>query len=69
MAELYDKPAKAVDVLRRTDGHGDEVVVEEKSPGVRRIEAISSCFTSWHKWMLFTSIFLVACESCLGPPT
>jgi SIT family siderophore-iron:H+ symporter-like MFS transporter len=59
MSELYDKPAKAADVVR-ADGSGD-VVVEEKSPGVRRIEAISSCFTSWHKWTLFISIFLVAC--------
>jgi SIT family siderophore-iron:H+ symporter-like MFS transporter len=58
MSELYDKPAKAADVVR-ADGSGD-VVVEEKSPGVRRIEAISSCFTSWHKWTLFISIFLVA---------
>ncbi|CAK9786879.1 putative Siderochrome-iron uptake transporter [Cutaneotrichosporon oleaginosum] len=57
MAELYDKPAKAADVVR-TDG--SDVVVETKSPGVRRIEAISSCFTSWHKWTLFISIFLVA---------
>lgn len=61
MAELYDKPAKAADVIRAVDGHHD-VVVDEKSPGVRRIEAISSCFESWHKWMLFVSIFFVACE-------
>lgn len=59
MDKLYDKPAKAADVVRAGDG---DVVVEEKSPGVRRIEAIASCFSSWHKWTLFISIFLVACE-------
>ncbi|BEJ14722.1 hypothetical protein CspHIS471_0404890 [Cutaneotrichosporon sp. HIS471] len=56
MAELYDKPAKATDL----DTDVSDVVVEDKSPGVRRIEAISSCFTSWHKWTLFLSIFFVA---------
>lgn len=37
----------------------------DKSPGVRRIEAIGSCFTSWHRWVLFTFIFLVACKYTL----
>lgn len=31
-----------------------------KSPGVRRIEAISSCFTTWHKAALFFGVFLIA---------
>jgi SIT family siderophore-iron:H+ symporter-like MFS transporter len=44
--DLYSKPAAGVD----------------KSPGVRRIEAISSCFKKWHKAFLFFFIFLVACE-------
>ncbi|ORX38194.1 siderochrome-iron uptake transporter [Kockovaella imperatae] len=38
----------------------------DKSPGVRRIEAISKCFTSWHLYVLFISIFFVSCEwGCL----
>lgn len=34
--------------------------VAYKSPGVRRIEAISSCFTTWHKAALFFGVFLIA---------
>lgn len=36
--------------------------VEDKSPGVLRVEAIASVFTSWHRWLLFFSLFIVACE-------
>ena len=32
----------------------------DKSPGVKRIEAISASFTRWSKISLFVSIFLVA---------
>lgn len=39
-----------------------EATMYEKSPGVRRIEAISSCFTKWHRVLLFVSIFLLACK-------
>ncbi|KAK9900499.1 MFS general substrate transporter [Cystobasidium minutum MCA 4210] len=35
-------------------------LLDKVSPGVRRIQAISSCFTTWHRWVLFVSIFLVA---------
>ena len=60
MSKLYSNPADPVDVAH-ADGHGD-VVIEEKSPGVRRIEAVSSCFTAGHRIVLFVSIFFVACE-------
>lgn len=35
---------------------------DDKSPGVLRVEAIAKTFTSWHKVILFFSLFLVACE-------
>lgn len=35
--------------------------VEDKSPGVLRVEAIASVFTSWHRWLLFFFLFIVAC--------
>ena len=31
-----------------------------KSPGVQRIEAITSCQTKWHKAALFFGVFLLA---------
>jgi len=32
----------------------------DKSPGVRRIEAISACFTRWHLVVLFITILLIS---------
>ena len=32
----------------------------DKSPGVKRIEAIAKCFESWHLYVLFITIFLIA---------
>ncbi|ORY32150.1 major facilitator superfamily protein [Naematelia encephala] len=49
------------EIAAELEKQGDnDTVFGDKSPGVRRIEAISSCFSSWHRWVLFTSIFLVA---------
>lgn len=47
----------------RSNGVIDEKtakVVYEKSPGILRIEAITSTFTRWHLAWLFFAIFLVA---------
>jgi len=44
--------------LSATDGS----TTTSKSPGVQRIEAISSSFTPVSKTILFAGIFLVACE-------
>ncbi|WVQ85771.1 hypothetical protein IAT38_007938 [Cryptococcus sp. DSM 104549] len=51
--------------LRKTlepaeDEAGAETAFGSKSPGVRRIEAIATCFESWHKYVLFGSIFFIA---------
>ena len=46
--------------------HGDNGSISGRpllsglSPGVQRIEVISSCFESWHRWVLFGRIFLVS---------
>ncbi|WWD20507.1 hypothetical protein CI109_104983 [Kwoniella shandongensis] len=54
---IYPDP----EVKRQIEIQGDtETAFGDKSPGVRRIEAISSCFESWHKWVLFASVFFVA---------
>ncbi|WWC92118.1 uncharacterized protein L201_007072 [Kwoniella dendrophila CBS 6074] len=54
---LYPK----FEVEKELEKQGDnETAFGDKSPGVRRIEAIASCFTTWHKWVLFISVFLVA---------
>lgn len=37
--------------------------VFEKSPGVLKIEAISSVFTHWYLWVLFLFVFLISCKS------
>lgn len=50
--------------LPRTDADPDA-----KSPGVARIEAISSMFKRWHFWVLFVGIFLVSCTSSHPLPT
>ncbi|WVR08388.1 hypothetical protein IAU60_005443 [Kwoniella sp. DSM 27419] len=46
--------------IERQGDHG--TVFGDKSPGVARIEAISSCLTSWHRYVLFITIFLVASQ-------
>lgn len=46
---------------KRLEAQGDtQTAFGDKSPGVRRIEAISNSFTSWHRYVLFISILLVA---------
>jgi len=44
----------------RASEHDREEQKDEKSPGVQRIEAISSMFTLRHRWVLFGTIFLLA---------
>ncbi|KAK8850324.1 hypothetical protein IAR55_004241 [Kwoniella newhampshirensis] len=54
---IYPEP----ETKRQLEEQGDnETAFGDKSPGVRRIEAISTCFESWHKWVLFASVFFVA---------
>jgi len=49
------------DVINQLEKQGDNnTAFGDKSPGVRRIEAISKCFQSWHRWVLFVAIFLVS---------
>jgi hypothetical protein len=38
-----------------------EESIEEKSPGVARMEAVTSVFTQWDKVLLFAGLFLGAC--------
>ncbi|WRT68181.1 uncharacterized protein IL334_005156 [Kwoniella shivajii] len=48
-------------VREELERQGDtETAFGDKSPGVKRIEAITSCFTAWHRWVLLISVFLVA---------
>jgi SIT family siderophore-iron:H+ symporter-like MFS transporter len=56
-SELYpdEKIAKEIE-----DQGDNTTAFGDKSPGVRRIEAIARCFTSWHKYVLFFTIFLIA---------
>lgn len=57
----YERPASLSKV--HTNPHlGEKTakVVYEKSPGILRIEAITSMFTRWHLAWLFFAIFLVA---------
>ncbi|WWD08493.1 hypothetical protein V865_006605 [Kwoniella europaea PYCC6329] len=50
-----------LEVTKELEKQGDnETAFGDKSPGVRRIEIIASCFTTWHRWVLFISVFLVA---------
>ncbi|ODO10341.1 hypothetical protein I350_00936 [Cryptococcus amylolentus CBS 6273] len=46
--------------ITHEDAHDSPTIFGEKSPGVRRIEIITSCFTSWHKYILFVGVFLTA---------
>ncbi|WVQ95751.1 hypothetical protein IAU59_002850 [Kwoniella sp. CBS 9459] len=49
------------EVVRALEKQGDtKTVFGDKSPGVKRIEAIASCFTSWHRYVLFITVFLVS---------
>ncbi|WVF68087.1 hypothetical protein IAT40_002850 [Kwoniella sp. CBS 6097] len=49
------------EVARALERQGDTgTAFGDKSPGVKRIEAIASCFTSWHRYILFITVFLVA---------
>lgn len=60
MSPIYPEPK----IRRELEKQGDtDTVFGDMSPGVKRIEAITSCFTSWHLWVLFIAIFFVACES------
>nr|XP_018259907.1 MFS transporter, SIT family, siderophore-iron:H+ symporter [Kwoniella dejecticola CBS 10117]OBR82065.1 MFS transporter, SIT family, siderophore-iron:H+ symporter [Kwoniella dejecticola CBS 10117] len=54
---LYPDQEISKEIERQGDDH---TAFGDKSPGVRRIEAIATCFTTWHKWVLFLSVFLVA---------
>ncbi|WVW81023.1 hypothetical protein I302_103014 [Kwoniella bestiolae CBS 10118] len=50
-----------LEVTKELEKQGDnDTAFGDKSPGVRRIEIIASCFTTWHRWVLFISVFLVA---------
>ncbi|OXB39350.1 hypothetical protein LQV05_000779 [Cryptococcus neoformans] len=46
--------------ISSTKNADDSTAFDEKSPGVRRIEIIAACFTTWHRWVLFISVFLMA---------
>jgi hypothetical protein len=46
----------------KSSGH-TKPILDDKSPGVRRIEIIGEFFDGWHKWVLFFFIFLVSCTS------
>lgn len=48
--------------ISSTKNADDSTAFGEKSPGVRRIEIIAACFTTWHRWVLFISVFLMACK-------
>ncbi|OCF41266.1 MFS transporter, SIT family, siderophore-iron:H+ symporter [Kwoniella heveanensis CBS 569] len=54
---LFHEP----EVERAIEKQGDaRTAFGDKSPGVKRIEAIASSFTSWHRYVLFITVFLVA---------
>lgn len=60
MANLHLYPDDP-NIKESLEAQGDNnTVFGDKSPGVRRIEAVAQCFTSWHLWVLLISIFLVA---------
>ncbi|KAL1405622.1 hypothetical protein Q8F55_009261 [Vanrija albida] len=46
--------------LRQNAAGAEADAASVKSPGVARIEAISSMFKRWHFWVLFVGIFLVS---------
>jgi len=50
-----------------SSGTTEFALLGDKSPGVKRIEAISQTFTKWTKVSLFVGIFLIAYGlSCLS---
>ena len=56
---------------KSSDSPVDEVPLvdteeKQKPYGVRCIEATVAAFTRWDRWVLFASLFLVACE-CSSP--
>lgn len=42
------------------DGHSSVMTIDEKSPGVRRAEALASVLTKWDRIFIFFGVFLVA---------
>lgn len=49
------------EIVHELEKQGDNTTAfGDKSPGVKRIEAISRAFSSWHLWVLFVAIFLVS---------
>nr|ODN90125.1 MFS transporter, SIT family, siderophore-iron:H+ symporter [Cryptococcus depauperatus CBS 7841] len=63
-ADVEPQPLYPDEILSKTFNNagqeGAPTTFGEKSPGVRRIEAITTCFTTWHRYVLFFSVFLVA---------
>lgn len=60
------------DLKREKSGPVEEVVLDEperpKPYGVRCIEATVAAFTRWDRWVLFASLFFVACTFLSSPP-
>lgn len=48
--------------ISNTKNADDSTAFGEKSPGVRRIEIIAASFTTWHRWVLFISVFFMSCK-------
>lgn len=59
--QLYPE-AELERAISNTKNADDSTAFGEKSPGVRRIELIAASFTTWHRWVLFISVFLMACK-------
>ncbi|WVO20323.1 uncharacterized protein IAS62_001617 [Cryptococcus decagattii] len=57
--QLYPE-AELERAISNTKNADDSTAFGEKSPGVRRIELIAASFTTWHRWVLFISVFLMA---------
>lgn len=63
--QLYPE-AELERAISNTKNADDSIAFGEKSPGVRRIELITASFTTWHRWVLFISVFLMACKLNIG---
>jgi len=60
MSQLYEKPGDAVD-FKRHNANG-EIIVEQKSPGVRYAEAVGASFTKKHYAVFWLLLLLWCCE-------
>lgn len=65
--QLYPE-AELERAISNTKNADDSTAFGEKSPGVRRIELIAASFTTWHRWVLFISVFLMACKLNICSP-